>query len=325
MKIRLGMAALALLVAATASAQPSIRVCENRNMGGRCETFRHGVDDLREWGFSNRISSFRIEGGSWLLCTDYGFRGVCEEYRRSEMDLNGTRLQDNVSSLRPVRGGSGGGGGRASIAVYSQPGYRGKSWVFSDDIADLGRVGLNNQVSSVRVYGGRWQICEQQGFRSCRSITSDIPDLSIIGWNNRVSSIREGGGWGDDTWGGGRGSGGGSGWGGGSGGSNRPGGGGWGGSGGSNRPGGGGSGGGRGSLTLFEHADFGGQTFDVNDEVADLGPVGFNDRASSIRIGGGRWQVCTDSYFKGRCQIINGDVRRMDNTFNDKISSVRRY
>jgi hypothetical protein len=149
--------------------------------------------------------------------------------------------------------------------------------------------------------------------------------LSIIGWNNRVSSIREGGGWGDDTWGGGRGSGGGSGW-GGSGGS----GGGWGGSGGSNRPGGGwggsgGSGGGRGSLTLFEHANYGGMTFDVADEVADLGPVGFNDRASSIRIRGGRWQVCTDSYFKGRCRTVSGDVRDMDREFNDKISSVRRY
>jgi hypothetical protein len=316
MNARVGLAALALLVAASASAQPSIRVCENRNMGGRCETFRHGVDDLREWGFANRISSFRIEEGTWLLCTDYGFRGICEEYRRSEMDLNGTRLQDNISSLRPVRGmGGGGGGGRASIAVYSQPGYRGKSWVFSDDIADLGRVGLNNQVSSIRIYGGRWQICEQQGFRGCRSITNDIPDLNYIGWNNRVSSIREGGGWNDD-WGGGRGSGGGSGW-GGSGGS---GGGGWGGSGGS-----GGRGGGRGTLTLFEHANYGGMTFEVKDEVADLGPVGFNDRASSIQITGGRWQVCTDSYFKGQCRTISGDVRDMDRGFNDKISSVRRF
>jgi len=42
------------------------------------------------------------------------------------------------------------------------------------------------------VFGGRWQICEQQGFRRCRSITNDIPDLSYIGWNNRISSIREG-------------------------------------------------------------------------------------------------------------------------------------
>jgi len=66
---------------------------------------------------------------------------------------------------------------------------------------------------------------------------------------------------------------------------------------------------GRSSITLFSGPDFTGQPFQTRDEVTNL-PRQYNDRAMSLRIDGrGAWQVCSDSDFRGRCQVFDRDVR----------------
>jgi len=71
----------------------------------------------------------------------------------------------------------------------------------------------------------------------------------------------------------------------------------------------GGFGRGRASITLFSAPDFGGQPFVTSNEITNL-PRQYNDRAVSLRIEGRRaWQVCTDSDFRGRCQVFDHDVR----------------
>ena len=52
-------------------------------------------------------------------------------------------------------------------------------------------------------------------------------------------------------------------------------------------------------LTLFENDNFNGRRFGVNGSVNNLGGAGFNDRASSVVVGSGTWQVCDDAYFHG--------------------------
>jgi hypothetical protein len=313
----------AWLIAGAVEAQPSVRVCEHANFRGRCVTLRHGSADLREWGISNKISSVLIERGTWRLCDGVDFQGRCEDFSRSVPSLAGTRLQDSVSSLRPVRGGGGGGG--TAIVVFTDIRFRGRSWVFSDDVGDLRQLGLNDKVSSIRVLGGRWQICQDVGYRNCLTLTSDIPDLRQIGWNDRVSSIREGGGW-SDSWGRGRGGFGGPG------GYDR--GGGYGDPGGAGRGGEGfgGSGGyGRGEgpvgsrrgLVLFSERGFSGRSFPLDGEIRDLSRAGFNDRARSIRVNGGRWEVCSEANFRGRCEVIDGDAPSLPSSLAGRVSSVR--
>jgi hypothetical protein len=65
---------------------------------------------------------------------------------------------------------------------------------------------------------------------------------------------------------------------------------------------------GRSSITLFSAPNFGGQRIESSREITNL-PRQFNDRAMSVQLGGrGSWQVCSDSDFRGRCQIIDRDV-----------------
>jgi hypothetical protein len=303
-----GLVLTCLAVGATATAAAEIQVCEHKNYGGRCVTLLHGVNDLRDWGMSNLISSFRVRSGTWRLCSAPNLQGACQDFSRSVADLAGSRLQDAVSSLRPVRPGSGGGG--TAIVVYTAPNYRGKSWVFSDDISDLRRLGLNDRISSVRVLGGRWVICTDINFVGCRAIGDDIPDLNAIGWSNRISSIREGQNW-WNAGGGSRGYGGGY-------------------EGG--RPGGAGGGYGQGgydnqvpTVVLFLDPDFRGRSYSTQRAVRNLADVGFNDMTSSIRVSGGRWQVCTDKNFGGQCLIITRDLDQLATNFTRQISSIRPY
>jgi hypothetical protein len=45
-------------------------------------------------------------------------------------------------------------------------------------------------------------------------------------------------------------------------------------------------------VTLYEHEGFAGRSVRVGGEVSYLGRIGFNDRASSLVIERGRWEVC---------------------------------
>lgn len=213
-------------------------------------------------------------------------------------------MQDQVSSLRPVREGSG--SGSTAVVVYTAPNFRGRSLVFSHDEADLRQVGLNDRIASVRVLGGRWQICDNINFSGCRSVSQDIPDLNAIGWGSRISSIREG----DRSWGQGGGRPGyGSGY-----DSDYGGGGGYGDGGYPNRvP----------TLTLFDDQGFRGRSYSAQRAVRNLADVGFNDMAASIRLSGGRWEVCTDKNFKGQCLIVDRDSYQLATNFLRQISSIR--
>lgn len=76
------------------------------------------------------------------------------------------------------------------------------------------------------------------------------------------------------------------------------------------------------SITVYDNANFRGSSRQFVDEDRNLGRTPFNDRIVSIRVQG-RWEVCTDADFRGRCRIIDRDVSRLDGDFYRSISSVR--
>ena len=78
----------------------------------------------------------------------------------------------------------------------------------------------------------------------------------------------------------------------------------------------------RASITVYRDAWYQGQSTTYSGEIADLGRTPFNDCVVSVRVQG-RWEVCTDAEFRGRCRVIDGDVRRLDGVFSRSISSLR--
>ena len=63
-------------------------------------------------------------------------------------------------------------------------------------------------------------------------------------------------------------------------------------------------------LTFYEFPDFGGGSYDAYDAIADLANTGYNDRANSVVIRNGMWQLCTDANYRGRCVTLQpGEYR----------------
>jgi uncharacterized protein YcfJ len=78
-------------------------------------------------------------------------------------------------------------------------------------------------------------------------------------------------------------------------------------------------------ITFYENEDFRGRSFASSSWVNDFTRYGFNDRASSAIVSSGRWEVCEDIRFAGRCALLppgNYDSLRAMG-MNDRISSVR--
>ncbi|XHS77953.1 beta/gamma crystallin-related protein [Burkholderiaceae bacterium UC74_6] len=79
-------------------------------------------------------------------------------------------------------------------------------------------------------------------------------------------------------------------------------------------------------VTFFENDNFTGRSVVAGDDVRNLSRYGFNDRASSLTVDRGRWEVCEDVNFGGHCAIVRpgsyNSLRSMG--LNDRISSVRR-
>lgn len=89
---------------------------------------------------------------------------------------------------RPGEGWNGPGGG--SITVYRDANFRGQSQSFDGEISNLGRTGLNDAISSMRMRG-RWEGCTDANFRGqCMEFDGEVSNLSRFRMNDSISSLR---------------------------------------------------------------------------------------------------------------------------------------
>jgi uncharacterized protein YcfJ len=78
-------------------------------------------------------------------------------------------------------------------------------------------------------------------------------------------------------------------------------------------------------VTFYEADGWRGRAFTANGQVRDLSRNGFNDRASSVVVERGQWEVCEDANFRGQCMILRkGSYETLGGMgLNNRISSVR--
>ena len=78
-------------------------------------------------------------------------------------------------------------------------------------------------------------------------------------------------------------------------------------------------------VTFYEGEEFRGASFRVDTTIRNFDPLGFNDRASSAVVEEGRWEVCEDAEFRGRCTILSpGNYPSLAPMgLNKRISSAR--
>jgi hypothetical protein len=78
------------------------------------------------------------------------------------------------------------------------------------------------------------------------------------------------------------------------------------------------------ALILFSGPEYSGEAVTIFDPIYALPEIGFNDRARSVAVLSGAWEICEHSDFTGRCVLLRDDVadlRYFD--LDGDVSSVR--
>ena len=157
----------------------------------------------------------------------------------------------------------------AQITFYEEQGFAGRSFSTDKRIGNFERNGFNDRASSLVVQRDRWEVCEDAQFRG-RCIVlrpGRYASLSAIGLNERVSSVRKVS---------------------------------------KNAqianyryapvPVADYERNASGQVTFYEHEGFAGRSFTTLEQNANFQRSGFNDRASSVMVLDGRWEVCEDTW-----------------------------
>lgn len=78
-------------------------------------------------------------------------------------------------------------------------------------------------------------------------------------------------------------------------------------------------------VRLYQDDNFAGRSVAVDRDVRDLSRFDFNDVTSSVVVRGGRWTLCSEARFRGRCVTLRPGryASLRDMGLNDKVSSVR--
>ena len=78
-------------------------------------------------------------------------------------------------------------------------------------------------------------------------------------------------------------------------------------------------------VTFYENDNYQGRSFTTQQPVGDFERFGFNERASSVLVQGGPWEVCEDVRYGGRCVVLRqgqyGSLIAMG--LSGRITSVR--
>jgi uncharacterized protein YcfJ len=80
----------------------------------------------------------------------------------------------------------------AQITLYGREEFDGRSITFNEGERNLSRENFNDRASSAIVRGGRYEVCEDEGFRGrCVVLRpGQYPSLAAMGMGNRISSVR---------------------------------------------------------------------------------------------------------------------------------------
>ena len=175
-----------------------LRLYDKRNFEGSSRTLQGPTPDLRALGFNDKAESLQLPRGDvWEICRDIDYVG-CLQVNSDWPDLRRHGgLSGEISSARPWRSGGGwnpgprppypGDGYGGQIVLYSGVNYTGRSY----SVAGVSDAIAMQQVRSVRVDGGNWQLCEDTGFRGrCTAVNVNVPDLRSLGLPGRVRSVR---------------------------------------------------------------------------------------------------------------------------------------
>jgi hypothetical protein len=185
----------------------------------------------------------------------------------------------------------------AEITLFLQPQFQGRQATLRGESTNLASIGFTDQVSSLVVHSGRWQLCTQPNFQGeCVNLGPGEYATLDSRLNHRIESAKAIGGDGprassEEKYGRERYA--------------------------ANE--------GNASIELFAGPRFRGHSLTLYRDAAFMAGTGFDNRAASAIVNEGAWQVCTEPRFRGDCRTLGpGRYEDLGAAMTKEISSVRR-
>jgi hypothetical protein len=178
------------------------------NFAGQAVTVDGDISSLRNTGMNDRIQSMRVYGGTWEMCENRDFGGVCMVFGPGDYRRLPPQLDRAISSMRqitrePVWTGLNSGGSAFTIFEANGPRTRHPLWMFehpdfagaslraTGDVPSLGGTRFNDVVSAMFISWGTWQFCEHANYGG-RCFTAGPGQYATMpaGMNDTISSFR---------------------------------------------------------------------------------------------------------------------------------------
>lgn len=268
-----------------------LTVFSDSDFRGRNATFRNDTPDLAPYDLDDRISSLRVGPGEiWEVCDLPNYQGRCQVFSGTERSLSRSGWSDIISSVRRVRSG-----GvfpppiqppiiGVGLELFASVRFQGDRRVLTNEVPDLRRVGFNDRTSSIRL--GQSQAWEVCVETNYRGCRVINTDWPDLSGLGMTRRIS----------------------------SVRP----WNQGGGVRPP----FPGVDGRIILFDDRNFRGRSVTVD----GVRPVlsGFQEKAESVQVTGGLWELCERANFGGRCTIVSSNVSDLGALgLRNRVSSVR--
>ncbi len=274
----------------------SIQLFGQPGFAGRSLQLDADAPTLNQEDFNDRASSVIVIEGAWELCVDANYRGDCRIYGPGRYPDLGYGMAKQLSSARLVRAADNapavisqgvptGPAVGARAVLYDERGLNGRSLALSGPVADLVRSNFNDAASSLYVESGTWVVCRDAYFRGgCRSFEPGRYDELAVFGFDHMISSIRPGGPAERVREVPRGVG----------------------------------------MELYSEPEFRGDRLGFESDGMDLTQNHFNDRAQSLIVYDGNWEVCTDAGIAGSCAVFRpGSYPRLGG-LSRQISSLRR-
>ena len=277
----------------------SIQFFDQPDFRGSALTLDRDAPNFVERGYNDRATSLVIHEGSWELCTNINYSGRCRIYGPGRYADLGPGMDDRLSSARLVRNAAeapatmqGGWGrvppnetGRSRVILFGEERLRGPSIAVSDTMVNLQNARFNDAAESMIVEGGSWLACSDAYFRgSCHVFGPGRYERLRDTGLTRMIS------------------------------SLRP---------TSPEPVGRRWGGAEG-IQLFKGQDFAGESRTFAGDTPNLRGTGYNDRAGSMVVNAGEWELCSEAGYAGSCMTVGPGAYANLGGLSASLSSLRR-
>jgi hypothetical protein len=77
------------------------------------------------------------------------------------------------------------------------------------------------------------------------------------------------------------------------------------------------------TIIVYDGANAGGDHTTFQTATPSLSGSNFNDRITSVFIVAGKWELCTDANYKGKCVTLNQGLTNLDASMNNLVTSLR--